>query len=409
MMKPFSLLIKPASADCNLKCAYCFYIEKSSLYPGTSAHRMSDETLETLIRGYMRTPQPQYAFAWQGGEPTLMGVDFFQRVTDLQVKHARAGSSIANHLQTNAIWVDDALAAHLARYQFLVGVSLDGPAELHDCYRTFPGGNGTHAQVLKGVRTLRHHRVEINVLTLVSMGNADKAKDVFQYLTDQGFTYHQYIPCVEFDKKGRLMPYALTPQAWGDFLCTIFDQWVASNPEKVSVRYFDALLLYLVNGNYNICHMDNSCNQYFLVEYNGDVYPCDFFAEPGLKLGNACRDSWKELLASPVYRRFSEGKSAWNTDCDRCTYLDVCSADCLKHRLTFGDGRSRQKSWLCDGYRMFFDHALVKLRELASEIRYRQAALKPAAANDRAAGKIGRNQPCPCKSGKKFKRCCGTA
>jgi serine-type anaerobic sulfatase-maturating enzyme len=406
-MKPFSLLIKPASADCSLQCDYCFYIEKSSLYPGTLVHRMFDETLKSVIRSYLRTEQPQYAFAWQGGEPTLMGADFFRRVTDLQVKHARPGSSIANHLQTNAISIDDALAAHLAHYHFLVGISLDGPAELHDRYRTYSNGNGTHAQVLKGVRSLRHHRVETNVLTLVSRANADKAKTVFQYLTDQGFRYHQYIPCVEFDKKGRLMPYALTPQAWGEFLCAIFDEWIANGPEKISVRYFDSLLFYLVSGTYNICHMDHSCKQYFLVEYNGDVYPCDFFAEPDFKLGNACRNSWMELQDSPAYRRFYERKSAWHADCDRCAYLDVCSADCLKHRLTFGNHSPRQRSWLCDGYRMFFDHALEKLRDLAAEIRNRQIAMKPSAPNNLATGKIGRNQPCPCNSGKKYKKCCG--
>ena len=277
MMKPFSLLIKPTSADCNLKCAYCFYIEKSSLYPDTAVHRMGDETLKALVRGYLRTPQPQYAFAWQGGEPTLMGVDFFRRVTDLQAKLARPGSSIANHLQTNAMLVDDELAVHLARYRFLVGVSLDGPARLHDRYRTFAGGNGTHAQVMKGIETLRCHRVETNVLPLVSMGNADQGREVFNYLTDQGFRYHQYIPCVDFDPKGRRMPYALTPQAWGEFLCTIFDQWIAWGPELVSVRYLEALLFKLITGSYNLCHMDRSCNQYFLVKHNGDVYKvCGF-------------------------------------------------------------------------------------------------------------------------------------
>lgn len=409
MMKSFSLLIKPASADCNLRCAYCFYIEKSALYPAAAVHRMTDGTLEAVIRSYLQTVQPQYAFAWQGGEPTLMGPDFFRRITDLQVRHARPGSSIANHLQTNAVLVDDDLAAHLARYRFLVGVSLDGPARVHDRYRRFAGGNGSHAQVIRGIATLRRHRVETNVLTLVTMGNANKGREVFDYLSDQGFRYHQYIPCVEFDPRGRRRPYALTPEAWGDFLCTIFDRWLACGPQRVSVRYFEALLFKLVTGDDNLCHLGRRCNHYFLVEHNGDVYPCDFFAEPGLKLGNAATDSWQTLLDSPKFRGFAAGKSVWNAQCDRCGHLDLCSADCLKHRLTFGIRSSRQKSWLCEGYRMFFDHALPKLRELAGQIRHQRTAGPHPAANDPPAVKVGRNQPCPCGSGQKYKRCCGAS
>ena len=185
-IKPFSLLIKPASADCNLRCAYCFYIEKADLYPRSSTHRMSDEVLDKLIHSYMRTPQPQYGFAWQGGEPTLMGVDFYRRVTQLQTKYGYYGASVANHLQTNAVLMNDELAEHLFQYNFLVGVSLDGPAEIHDQFRTFQNGNGSHAQVMKGLDVLRRHNVETNILTLVTSVNSNKGGEVYDYLVDQG-------------------------------------------------------------------------------------------------------------------------------------------------------------------------------------------------------------------------------
>ena len=165
MTRPFSLLIKPASADCNLRCSYCFYLEKSALYPETAKHRMSDEVLERVISSYMATDQPGYVFGWQGGEPAMMGVDFFRRVTDLQNRHGRAGSTVANGLQTNATLMDNELAAHLSEYRFLVGVSLDGPAEIHDAYRKHVNGTGSHSEVLRGIECLQRNKVEFNILT----------------------------------------------------------------------------------------------------------------------------------------------------------------------------------------------------------------------------------------------------
>ncbi|MBU2643809.1 anaerobic sulfatase maturase [bacterium] len=406
-IKPFSLLIKPASADCNLRCAYCFYTEKAELYPGSAVHRMSDPVLEKLISSYMGTDQPQYAFAWQGGEPALMGVDFYRRVTELQSRYGFAGASVANHLQTNAVLMTDELAEHLAGYNFLVGVSLDGPAEIHDHFRTFQNGEGSHAQVMRGLGVLRRHNVETNILTLVTSVNAGKGREVYDYLVGQGIFYHQYIPCVEFDGRSRLMPYALSPEAWGEFLCTIFDHWIADTSRQVSVRYFDALLQYLVTGERIICHMTRNCNLYFMVEHNGDVYPCDFFAQRDLLLGNVCNDSWPKLLDSRRYKKFGIDKSNWHTDCDRCPYLQLCAGDCLKHRLNHGTQTPQQKSWLCAGYKMFFSHALQRLQNMATEIRNRNNFTDASTSRFIQPVKISRNQSCPCGSGLKYKKCCG--
>ena len=204
--KPFSLLVKPAGADCNLACTYCFYLSKLSLYPESRVPRMTDEVLDALVRGYMATEQPVYSFGWQGGEPTLMGVEFFRKVTELQQKHGRSGTKVANGLQTNATLVDDELARHLADHRFLVGVSIDGPADAHDTYRTRRGGGGTHAQVMTGVDRLLGHGVDVNALVLVSKANVHRAQDVYEFLKTHKLLYHQYIPCVEFDTDRRPMP-----------------------------------------------------------------------------------------------------------------------------------------------------------------------------------------------------------
>jgi uncharacterized protein len=374
-MKPFSLLVKPASADCNLRCAYCFYLSRSALYPQSARHRMSDEVLERVISNYMATEQPQYVFVWQGGEPTLLGVEFFRRVTELQKKSGKDGSVVANGLQTNAVLLDDEFAAHLAAYNFLVGVSLDGPAELHDRYRINAVGRGSHSDVMRGIECLRRNQVEFNALTLVSAANVRKGKEVYNYIRDLGILHHQYIPCVEFDERGKPMPYAITAGEWGDFLGEMFDEWIGRDSERVSVRLFDSILTLLVDGTYDTCHLGRDCCQYFVVEYNGDIYPCDFFVAGEEKLGNIMSSSWEELAKSPEYLRFGRQKTMWPSKCARCENLRYCSGDCPKHRLFAGDGAVKP-SWLCEGWRQFYRHALPRLDALATSIR-KQRGLAP--------------------------------
>lgn len=219
-MRPFSLLIKPASADCNLRCEYCFYLDTSRLYSTSLRHRMSDEVLEQLVKSYMATIQPTYSFAWQGGEPTLMGLDFFRKVVALQKHYGSKGAIISNSLQTNVTRIDEKLARHFARYCFLLGCSLDGPDGIHDRYRRTAGGNATHEMVMSGIDTLKRHGVEFNILALVSKANVEQASEIYQYLTGKGFFFQQYIPCVEFGEDGKLLPVAINGREWGEFLCT---------------------------------------------------------------------------------------------------------------------------------------------------------------------------------------------
>lgn len=405
-MRPFSLLVKPAGADCNLRCAYCFYLPQTSLYPEVRSPRMTEAVLERMIASYLTTPQPQYAFGWQGGEPMLMGLEFFRRVTDLQQRYALPGAAIANGLQTNGTLITDAWAEHLARYRFLVGVSLDGPPEMHDRFRRTIGGQPTHAEVVRGIEILRRHGVEFNILTLVSQANVRRAVELYRYLCDQGFSYQQYIECVEFDRQGRRRPWAIEPEAWGDFLCALYDEWVRTDTRRVSIRLFDALVAVLAGAPVPMCSLGSECREYFVVEHNGDVFPCDFFVRKELRLGNVLTDSWESLVQSPLYGQFAVLKRQVAASCGGCPYHRLCHGDCLKNRGWDVGRDPRRRSALCEGWKRFYRHALPGLERLAAEVRAARGLSAPKAPAF-SPPRPRRNDPCPCGSGRKFKKCCG--
>lgn len=405
-LRPFSLLVKPAGPDCNLRCGYCFYLDRAGIYPDTAAHRMGNAVLERMVSGYMATPQPCYTFGWQGGEPTLMGAAFFRRVTELQQQYGAAGATVSNGLQTNGTLITDDLAGHLAAYRFLVGLSVDGPAVLHDRYRRDAGGRGSHAVVVRGMERLRAAGVEFNILTLVSQSNVSAPETVYRYLRDElGCLYHQYIECVEFDSAGRLQPFAIGAAEWGAFLCRLFDEWLRNDTRRVSVRLFDTLLSKLVDGIDNTCASGRDCRQYFVVEHNGDIYPCDFHVTPDLRLGNVMTDAWPDLQRSPAYEAFGRRKSQWHPRCSVCSHRLFCNGDCPKNRALAGRGEA-PLSHLCDGWRRFYDHARPRLEELAQDVR-RERAAATAQAGTPPGRAPGRNDACPCGSGRKYKRCCG--
>jgi len=370
---------------------------------------MTDRVLDRMVRSFMATDQQQYTFGWQGGEPTLMGVDFFKRVTELQSEHGRPGSVVANGLQTNATLLTDEFARHLGRYQFLVGVSLDGPPRLHDKYRRYTDGRGSHAQVMAGIEQLKRHRVDFNILTLVNKINVRKPVEIYRYLCEKGFLFHQYVECVEFGEDGRLLPFAISGAEWGDFLCHIYDEWIKADTRRVSVRLFDSILAIIVDDVTNVCQMATDCRQYLVVEHNGDVYPCDFFVYPEFRLGNVMDASWEELQNSKIYQAFGQRKSLWNAACSGCEYLTFCAGCCQKNRPGRGKDPSRL-SVLCAGWKQFYRHALGGFRKLAAEIELERAqprVERGGAPHESRRRRIGRNAPCPCGSGKKFKNCCG--
>jgi uncharacterized protein len=357
-MNNFSLLIKPASADCNLRCDYCFYIEHLT----NKKTRMNYETLEKVIYSYMSNNQNQYSFAWQGGEPTIMGVEFFKKALELQTKLLPKGSSLVNSLQTNATLIDEEMAAFFTENKFLLGVSLDGPRSYHNLYRKTIEDGPSHAKVMQGIDCLRKAKTEFNILTLVSNINVQNPKEIYKYFKDKGFFYHQYIPCVE-EKMGKTLPWSITGEQWGDFLLGIFKQWVRNDIHKVSIREFDSIINYLVTGVPSVCTMDKDCRQYFVVEYSGDIYPCDFFVSEEMKLGNINNNNFEELWESEQFRKFGKAKMDFSEDCLSCPYLELCYGGCQKNRI------NRKKTLLCEGYKNFYKETLPVFREIVSDLR----------------------------------------
>ncbi len=363
--KPFSLLIKPISGKCNLACTYCFYSAMSDFLSETTDNpNMTEYTASILTASYLDTYQKEYIFAWQGGEPTLMGLDFYRYIIQLQMRYGKCGDTIANAIQTNGALLTKEWAKFLSQYNFLVGISLDGPPKIHNQYRKYKNGYGTCADVMRAISLLKTYNISFNSLTLISAANVRKAKTVFDFLCNEGIHYQQYIPCVEISQNGYPMPFSIEPEDWGVFLCEIFDEWIKFGVGKVSIRLFDSLINYYVSGYHQQCTNTKLCNQYFVVEYNGDVFPCDFFVTKELKVGNVFSDSWQEMTNSTVYREFSIRKSALSRDCALCSYIDFCGGDCPKYRC-INTSMNSNLSRLCNGWKIFYEHALPQISKIS--------------------------------------------
>ncbi len=357
-MDNFSLLIKPISAECNLRCDYCFYLEKKELYSYAPSRKMTHTLLELLIKKYLKTDQSVYSFIWQGGEPTIIGVDFYKKAISLQKKYRPSNGKIINSIQTNGFSLSTEFIKHLRDNRYLVGLSLDGPKEIHDIYRVTRNGLGSYTAVYANWKKLVDAGVETNTVTLVHAGNVKHAKKIYTYFKEIGSSFHQYIPCVEFDRNGNLLPFAITASEWGDFLCELFDIWYASDIGRIYIRYFDALIDKMMTGRNSLCQFGNRCNPYLVVENNCDVYPCDFFVRKDLLLGNLKKTSFLTIRKSKNYNIFSSSKKDIAPRCRGCQYFQLCAGDCMKHRLQDAGNLSH----LCEGYKQFFEHSINKLK-----------------------------------------------
>jgi len=323
-MQPFTLLIKPSGSDCNVDCKYCFYKCRAPEV-GQGRQRMSDEVLEKLVKDYMQLRFPLAGFAWQGGEPTLMGLDFYKRAVELQKKYGSSGQEVGNSLQTNAILLDDKWCPFLHENKFLVGVSIDGPREFHDYYRLDHSGTGTFDRVMRAIEKCKEHKVEFNTLTLLQAKNAEHADEVFDFLIELGVRYLQFIPCVEVDPAtGKIADFSITPEQYGEFLCRTFDRWYEYGPRKLSIRDFDSILSYCVTGKHTICTFDRQCSQYVVIEHTGDAFCCDFFVEPKWRLGNIFEMPIEKLAVSPTKRAFARAKQTLCNTCIVCRHLATC-------------------------------------------------------------------------------------
>lgn len=439
--QPFHVMTKPIGPICNLDCNYCYYLHKEELYPKGNGWKMARPCLESYIRQYMDA-QPKGAtevtFAWQGGEPTLLGLDFFQRCVELQKKYARRGMKIANTLQTNGILLDEEWCRFFLQHEFLIGLSIDGPAELHDAHRVDHQGRGSHAKVISALRKLKKFGVEFNALVVVNRTNGDHGARIYRYLRDTGCRFIQFIPVVERFGIGRhaegdmrseeCTPFSeaatavssrsVLPEQFGRFLCDVFDEWVRHDVGRVFVQIFDQALSAWVGVEPSLCIFRKTCGRALAMEHNGDVYSCDHFVEPDHLLGNLNVVPLEELVNSGRQQAFGDAKlNSLPQYCIDCEVRHACNGECPKNRFLQTPDGADGLNYLCAGYRMFFNHIAEPMQQMATLVKNRQPAalimnssqigersVRPAPRT--ALNSARRNDPCPCGSGKKYKACC---
>jgi len=419
----FHVMAKPTGAQCNLKCDYCFFLEKERLYPG-SDFRMSDGTMEAYLRQTIEAHRvPEVTIAWQGGEPTLRGLDFYRRAVAVERAVAHPGIRVENTLQTNGVLLDDAWCAFLAENRFLVGISLDGPRHLHDAYRHDRGGSPVFDRVVAAVQRMQRHGVEFNVLCTVNAENSRHPIDVYRFFRDElGAHYLQLIPIVEREgeadgrQSARVTGHSVRPERYGRFLIEIFDEWVRRDVGTMFVQFFDGVLASWVRGRSTLCILSPTCGEGVALEHNGDVYSCDHFVEPAYLLGNIHETPLADLVSSDSQRAFGRAKSENLPQvCRDCVYLFTCHGECPKNRiLTTPDGEPGL-NWLCQGLKDFFAHTERPMKLMADLLRRGRTAdrvMELLTQEDRqfaeALSMAGRNDPCPCGSGVKLKKCHGS-
>lgn len=357
-----SLLIKPASAVCNLDCAYCFYLDRAAdPYSALPARRMTEETLERLVDTYLFYSYPNSAFAFQGGEPTLAGPAFFEKLVALQQRHGRDGQNVSNSMQTNGILLDDRWCRLFKSYNWLVGISIDGPEPLHDLYRFDKGGAGTWRKVMAGIECLKKHGVDFNALCVLSQANVEKPAELYKFFRSLGIDYIQYIPLSEFDSAGNPLPFTITPEQYGRFLSQTFDLWWPER-RKVRIRYFDNIAEAVAGQKPGCCTLHETCDSYVVIEFNGDVYPCDFFVEKDWKLGNINLDSWTEIARRQRRYQFAANKTIAHPECRVCEYQSICHGGCPKHRHD-PHRNFAELDYFCASYKTIFAKAVPALRK----------------------------------------------
>ena len=438
--RPFHLMAKPTGAICNLDCAYCYFLSKELLFPG-SRFRMARDTLERYVEQYLSAQPPgEVTFAWQGGEPTLLGLPFFELAVELQRQHCPPGRRIVNTIQTNGTKLDDDWCRFFRQNEFLVGISLDGPRDLHDAYRVDKAGNGSFDRVMAGVRLLARHGVEFNVLTTVHAANQGEPLRVYHFLRDEvGARFVQFIPIVELDndtgfQEGReVTARSVDARAYGAFMNAIFDEWVQRDVGRVFVQLFDVTLGNHVGAPGGLCVFQETCGSALALEHTGDVYSCDHYVEPAHHVGNLHELPLARMIDDERQVAFGLAKrDTLPRQCLACDVRSLCHGGCPKDRIRHTADGEDGLNYLCEGYYAFFTHTGPLMRFMAEELRHHRppanvmaylarqgataAPVGPAHATSPPrvmAGEprtsMSRNAPCPCGSGRKRKHCCQRA
>jgi len=411
--REFQVFAKPAGAICNLDCRYCYYLKKKDLYPKGESFRMPDSILEEYIIQHIAAfPGSVINFSWHGGEPSILGLDYFRKIVALQRKHQPRNQRITNGIQTNGTLLDEDWCHFLAAEGFAVGLSLDGPREMHDRYRVTKGQKPTHMEAMRGYGLLRQHQVPFDILCVVHAENVQHPTEVYRFFKQIEAPFIGFLPLVEAQQDGEGGVSQRTPpaEALGNFLCTIFDEWRNQDIGRVKVQIFEEAARTAFGQDRALCIFRQTCGDVPVVEHNGDFFSCDHFVDTEHRLGNIREIPLADLIDSPGQRTF--GRAKWDTlprYCQACGVLDMCHGGCPKDRILQTPDGEAGLNYLCAAYRRFFTHCQPFVAEIAALWRGRSPARQTQPSEvtiARTSPKAGRNDPCPCGSGRKYKKCC---
>jgi uncharacterized protein len=411
--RPYQIFVKPIGSICNLSCDYCYYLKKQSLYPDDQSFRMPEDILEEYILQHVGTcPDAVIPFAWHGGEPTLLGLDYFHKIVELQRKHRPHDRQIINGIQTNGTLLNEEWCRFLSAEHFGVGISLDGPQEMHDSHRLTKAGKPTHSQAMQGYKLMREHGIACDILCVVHAQNVNYPLEVYRFFKQIKATHIGFLPLVEPrpDMDGAVSSCTVPSEAFGTFLCTIFDEWTSQDIGTIKVQIFEETARESLGQEHALCIFKKTCGDIPVIEHNGDFFSCDHFVDRGHHLGNIRETRLVDLIENPEQRAFGQAK--WDTlprYCLECDVLNLCNGGCPKDRILQTPDGEAGLNYLCAGYKRFFTLCQPFLAEL-SALRQREAhegqiAARPAK-RTQAHSRMRRNDPCPCGSGKKYKKCC---
>ncbi len=404
--RPYQIFAKPIGSICNLSCEYCYYLKKQSLYPDDQSFRMPDDILEEYILQHIEAcPDPVIPFSWHGGEPTLLGLEYFRKIVELQRKHQPSHRRIINGIQTNGTLLDEEWCRFLAAEGFGVGISLDGPQEMHDSHRLTKGGQPTHTRALRGYELLRKHRIPCDVLCVVHAQNVLHPGEVYRFFKHIKAASIGFLPLVEprADLDEGVSSSTVPSESFGTFLCTIFDEWTSQDIGQVRIQIFEETAATALGQEHTLCIFKKTCGDVPVIEHNGDFFVCDHFVDREHHLGNIRETRLVDLIESPAQRAFGQLKrDTLPRYCLECDVLKLCNGGCPKDRVLRAPDGEAGLNYLCAGYKRFFTHCRPFLAELTA---LRQPPPLPAKPTQAHPG-IGRNDPCPCGSGKKYKKCC---
>jgi uncharacterized protein len=411
--REFQVFTKPGGSVCNLECHYCYYLRTSHLYPQGEPLQMPESLLEKYIVQHIDASSGSVInFSWHGGEPTILGLNYFRKIVELQRKHRPPNQKITNGIQTNGTLLNDDWCRFLAAEGFSVGLSLDGPQEMHDRHRVTKGQKPTYKQAMRGYELLRHHRVPCDILCVVHSQNVQYPTQVYRFFKQIQAQYIEFLPLVEpqSDREDGVSPRTVPADALGEFLCTIFDEWMRVDIGRIKVQIFEEAARTALGQEHSLCIFRKTCGDVPVVEHNGDFFSCDHFVNTEHRLGNIEEATLVDFLESPRQRAFGEAK--WDTlpcYCQTCGVLKMCHGGCPKDRILRAPDGQAGLNYLCAGYKRFFTHCQPFVANLSALWRSQSLGQDLPLVQPKVVlptPKPGRNDPCPCGSGKKYKKCC---